>query len=460
MSDIVSVSEANVVTPHPPINQLPHEILLDIFTRLSERKQWTLVCVCRLWYDILIPELYYYINITTDDQFSLLRRTVKDTAESKQLGHFVLKLEITVRLDKKQIASLRQLFPFVRYLGGKIGEYPDLLSDLPNWKRLEQISYKDQKGNVPSTFPIKFMASQLYDLELDMEHFEDWMNILIQLPSISHLTLGVRRKDADEKKRISFSDLDKLIDHLPRLVFLTVRHIWTDGELPETVLPCNTLIWLNLDRTFGNGVGHYFARKCNNIEVLYLNCDEIDTDQRTLLESCRQLEKIQLDNDTLYRPCMDILQEIGAPMEEIHFHEDDMPWICKMIHGFRKTVTSVDIVIPEAISITEMLIDELQACRSLESLFLQCYYGDMDIDWILDRCNHLQELTVLCDTIGISDNYHASTKCELKGIFLSGDYISDDVLVYLERTCPNLSSLAYGLSTNSNRSCTIRCLNP
>ncbi|KAF7720646.1 hypothetical protein EC973_006741, partial [Apophysomyces ossiformis] len=302
MIDSTPITETNDVTNHAIINELPREILLDIFTRLSNRKQQTLVYVCRLWYDILIPQLYGSVYIWDDKTFSLLRRTVKDTAQSKQLGHFVRRLGVTDRLDKKQAASLRQIFPFVEELEGRLGEYPDLLSDLSNWEQLKLISYQDETRNVPKAFPIEFMASRVELLEMDTAYVGDWMNTCLKLSSIAYLTLAVRNMNSDDSETISFSDLDKVIDHLPRLKYLTLRNLRIGGELPENILPSQKLEYLYLQDVYGSGLGQYFARKCNNLETLVGGWDKMDAELRTLVQSCRQLKELQAYNDNPYLP--------------------------------------------------------------------------------------------------------------------------------------------------------------
>ncbi|KAF7725443.1 hypothetical protein EC973_009617 [Apophysomyces ossiformis] len=453
MADIAAPKTVNDQSVVPAINQLPSEILLKIFNRLRKGKWCTLVHVCRLWNIVLVPELYRSIAIVSNEQL----QSVADIVTDKQLGHLVRELRISTRLDEEQMALLPQLFPYVTDLHGGTWEHDHLFSVLPKWKHLGKIEELFIEGNVPANFQTDSLGRQLKSLWVETKNIEEWIGTLVKLPLIEELTLTfVINKRETRQGTISFTELEKIINNLPCLHSLRLHNLWIYGELPEHISPCKTLHDLNLNVRFDNGWAQYFATKCRELEKLTINRAQMNVDLALLARSCTQLKSLTIHNADAYRAFMDILEQIASPIEEVEFDMQDAVWFRKTIHSFHRTLTSIKIWTYEDMPIETLLTEDLKACRLLRELTLSRFTGRLDIDVILDRWDSLEHLFLQGEYIGLSNNCHATTKKpRLRSLQMNGEDISDDVFMWLARTCRKLSSIECWFTGESHRSRTI-----
>ncbi|KAF7725446.1 hypothetical protein EC973_009620 [Apophysomyces ossiformis] len=429
ISDASLQAKINTLSLNCPINRVPSEILLSIAQRLSWKKLHILVRVCRLWHTVLIPEVYHSIKIVSKAQFRLL----KDAVSRRPYGQLVRQLELQSLLDEEEIILLPELFPFVTELRSSVER---LLWLLPNWKRLEKV--ESLSMSTPKTLPTECLGRQLQKLSLVVTNIEAWMSILSELPSLVDLAL---KFDIGNGENLSFSDLETIINGLPRLRSLELLFLHAYGGLPEPVLPCNTLRHLHL-RGGGRGYGAYFARKCSRLETLNAYWTKLDLDSEVLIQSCRQLKQLILHDQDIYQSCTDILQKIDAPIEKLSFYAgDDWTWYRKTLYSFQSTITTVAIKALRGMPVDEMLVDELKGCHSLKVLSVSCFTGSLKIDWVLDHLIHLQTLELAGEYIGISDDYHMKIRRTLRTITMTADDIEDEVFVYLASTCPKISSI-------------------
>ncbi|KAF7725450.1 hypothetical protein EC973_009624 [Apophysomyces ossiformis] len=454
-----------------PINRLSSEILLNITSRLSWRKLHTLVTVCRQWNAVLTSELYHSITIRSAEQFQTLLNCL---IVHSQLAQLIRELRITYDLSENKIAvtaPIRSLLPDQSIKAASV----EILPLMNEWKNLRNIII-EHSLRTPTVLPVAFLQDKLTTLSVKTGNMPEWMSVIPKLPSLEKLLIVLEkgRKEAGEK--ISFSDLEQIHQHLPRLRSLKLYDFWVYGEIPQNTIQCDTVRELVLDVKAGSLWGHYFGQKYTNLEILTISkatdissaMEEapfdtaslsLTTEAKVLTMSCPHLKEFAAIDDNTYHTVIDILYTIGAPLISISYYHEGNAWFTKTIHNFYKTLSKV-IIVTDGTMTFRYTVKQLKYCQSLEDLWFMCIPEVVEVDWLCDQLQNLKYLSLGADHLTISKQNHTMKHYKLKEIRIHGDEIDDLVYLYFSRFCPHLSLLKCCYSGEFDRSCQIYYPNP
>ncbi|KAF7723280.1 hypothetical protein EC973_002126 [Apophysomyces ossiformis] len=458
-------TKTDIASPNRPVppsasssyvaNQLPNEIIVNIGDRLPNRTLCILVRLCRSWYAALIPRLYHSVTIDSEELLEKFFKAMLATASHKKLFHFVHELHFTSRAGLCTNV-MRALCDTRRSQSNSAGGEAAWLPFLQTWKNLSVLSTR----YFCSELELKLLARtglhlSLTTLSMSICQWEACADTFEALPSVESLKIDFLLPNDWRPKTVPFSYLETIHGYFPRLKEFEVLCLRTCGEIPEYVQPCATVRLFSVRAVpEARSWGEYFARKYPKLETLDLpgsRNENIDMaiEAKRLVRSCYHLRRLVMINDEVCRALINILLEIGAPLERLWLGEQERPLFPKLSQSFRQTLTHVVFYGGPAMPIKEVLA-QLKICPSLTNLSLFRVTPRLEVDHILTEIEGLKILSLAADDIGLSSNHNDEATVRLakiESVSLTGQEIEDEVYHWLSPRCPRLTSLElnYGL---------------
>ncbi|KAG0166071.1 hypothetical protein DFQ28_007746 [Apophysomyces sp. BC1034] len=440
-------------------DDIPSEILDNIAIYLEQRDRYACLCVCRSWNTILTPTLYSSVELRSIGRFQQFITTLRSVEASNPLGKFVRKVKLPNSLEDQDLSALSRLCPFVIELDAWYALEMESLVVLQEWKHLTKVSTVIISKSIPN-FPLDFFAKKIRTLCIIIRDLPEWIKLTAELPCVEDLELDGRYPSA----AISLPDLEAVHRALPCLSALTIENCLFSGEIPEDVAPCDTVRKLTIRSCNGRMWGRYFARKYTNLDELYhVGSDDSDifgqgaiaeatTEAKILARSCRDLKLFRADAASIYRECLEILREIGAPLIRVEYL--GTPGYAASIRTFYATLSDVSLRTEEKMT-TEEILEPLKACPALTKLELLYLNSDLALDDCLSCCKSLKNLHIDGNKIYLTRNSTMGDKHHLRQLYIDGYDIADEVFPYLLQHCPLLSDLDCTYGTRHNQSCEI-----
>ncbi|KAF7721827.1 hypothetical protein EC973_004090 [Apophysomyces ossiformis] len=431
-------------------NQLPNEIIVNIGDRLPNRTLCILVRLCRSWYAALIPRLYHSVTIDSTELLDKFFKAMLATASHKKLFQFVHELHLRSRSGL--FTDLMEVLCGTgngRGWSNVAGEEAAWLRFLQTWENLRVLSscYSCSKLQLQLLATTRLDLS-LIKLSISIYEWEACANTLEVFPCVERLTMDFSSSDDWQPKVVSFSDLETIHSCFPRLKEFEALCLQTGGEIPEHVQPCDTVRLFSVRALpEARSWGEYFGLKYPKLETLKLPCSRDENlnmaiEAKRLVRSCYQLQRIAMLNDEVYSSLINILLNIGAPLEEVCFGEQDKLWFPELTQSLQKTLTHVDFYCGPDIPIKDILT-QLKICQSLTNLSLDRVAPRLEVDIILTELEGLKTLTLAAENIVLSSNHkdNAIVRTKLEYLNMTGQEIEDEVYGWLSPRCPRLTSL-------------------
>ncbi|KAG0184751.1 hypothetical protein DFQ28_010542 [Apophysomyces sp. BC1034] len=293
---------------------------------------------------------------------------------------------------------------------------------------------------------------------------------MVELPCVEELQVdGICPRWREENAKLSLPGLETALNALPRLRDLDIYNASFYGDLPENIAPCDVAHNLRLRLDNSHLWGHYFSRKYTHLRSLDISPTQdiaaFTSEAKMLVRSCRRLERLEANFSrmrSIYRECLEILKEIGAPLvsldlddlDDIDPHEYET-----LISAFHETVSAIKFTTRERRT-AEEITGPLKACRNLTSLRLRCAFSDIELDYCLACCKRLKRLEIAVNTISVAENFTTDYKHGLEKLNIVADDIADDLFPYLLQHCPLLHKLECDYNPKCNRSCDIYIPSP
>ncbi|KAG0177632.1 hypothetical protein DFQ29_004621 [Apophysomyces sp. BC1021] len=415
---------------------LPCEIVKNITIHLPRNDPCTCLRVCRSWNTALTPTLYRAVEIHSERHFDRFHKALCDTKACNQLGHHVRKIDITDFVNYTKLTLLPKLCPFVTEFYYEDIRYPELATILQRWKYLARMPmvYISEK---PLGFQLELFQKQITRIHISVDQYPEWIDLVSTLPYIRDLEVDFGSiEPSGSTKYMALSDLEMLLNSLPRLHSLTMNRFSTYGDLPEDIAPCDTLNSLVLLPFAGGLWGSYFARKYTTLKKLELRTREYDSadllmEIMTLVKSCRHLNRFTCSQEDIFsgihKNVLRILFENGEPLTYLdvsHYDACSYEMLVYDSHQTLSNATNSEIFINS----TEELVKPLKACLLLVDLRLQFFL----------------QLFGSRSRVGLLQKPRSSP--------VHGTVIENIMFPYLSYRCPRLSYLNCGYNVPHNNS--------
>ncbi|KAF7720884.1 hypothetical protein EC973_005876 [Apophysomyces ossiformis] len=311
-----------------------------------------------------------------------------------------------------------------------------------------------------------FPRYALTELTIYGDDYEQWVEFLAELPCIEKLRIqshDYAEYEANEDDcKISCNSLEKIHNCLPRLRYLCIDPYISFGNMPESIVPCDTVRELALTLVRGRPWGEYLAQKYTHLEKLYIG-DLLSHDEDSLEQlcafatGCTHLREFDSDEIRTYRPFLDALSNVGAPIRELRFDLWDQQWVVDKLDKFKQTCTSVRLRLQKE-TLGWPVFGAFAPYLSLTHLTVDIHYGEMELDKILSQIEQIRHLSVTAQDFCVGRDRKRDLRHNLDTLYLQG-CINDQVYVYLSECCPRLSRLQCTYADAYRESCVIYCPN-
>ncbi|KAF7727943.1 hypothetical protein EC973_006831 [Apophysomyces ossiformis] len=451
------------MTRTSPWKELPSTILANITERLSPTELCIFLRVCSSWNAALTPLQYHSIDLISSNQMTKFIKTIANSHAYKPLGHFVRRLSThRLKITKAELALFLKHCPYVVELAVTIQKDFNFLPFLHRWKYLTKVSVQID-GETCYLFPTAYLYQRLISLSLCSLRLAEWIDDIATLVSIEELKLQCpERKWKDTDGIITFIDLEKLHNHLPRLRLFAIHNFQIHGELPVSIVPCETVRDLSLIIGNSRQWGHYFGTKYKELTTLKVctaknkNNMHLHTEMMPLVKVCHRLKELTMTDQEAYRSFLEAIQSLGAPLTNLCHKGENTLWLSKMLCGFQRTISRLKMDSCLRLSV-DTLLRALEDLPFLEDLELRYEESDLELNQVLEKLNHLKILTIRTRRIGMSShsNHIRRQTYPLRHLSMYADDIENGVYLYLALSCFRLSVLDCTYLCSWNRSCII-----
>jgi Leucine-rich repeat (LRR) protein len=306
------------------MNELPAEILHDIFFCLELKERLECLRVCRRWWKALDSyNLFYSFIIRRDEQFNRVMdafaRLPDYAAQVEELSIYEISKS---SLDER---NLLKTFPNARAILVNRCQYSKVLSSrhlkthngvVHSKSKLEYLCDKNY-GTLATQMLSLSLGDRLETLELDLVYMEDSLNIFSQLKD-----LPVLKKLCLSHPHIKIHEIEDIHCNIPSIQDFSLNNgTHLAGSMPSNVLPATCITNFEFtpmkhsDEETCAQLYQYMAKKYTNINKTEY-CDD-------WLTCCDASERRYV----YFNGILDFLKRIGRPAQNrlvLHALQDDV----------------------------------------------------------------------------------------------------------------------------------------
>ncbi|KAF7727353.1 hypothetical protein EC973_007662 [Apophysomyces ossiformis] len=433
------------------MEKLSRELLLHIGSYLTQEDLSACVETCHAWNNAFIPLLYKSVTFRSQKQLSRFCHTLHTKKNRARLGQHVRKLVIAYKAQEDELDHLPLICPYVTEIdiGQRLLAFTEhVATTLEEWKDLKKLSLLIDLRK-PIDFSIDFLANVTTTLEANPWTNPGWINQAAGLKCVRSLSIV---GTADNEEMLSV--LERVCKVFPELEELSFVDCLLGKNMPSNIKiePCKTVRALSFKAYDATLWPRYLAEKFPNVESIvagfYGNTNESAREGvLELVKAYPQLKYLRTDHDCDWRKnkqFVEKLREIGAPLADLNLDQWSAEACVKAINDFQGSLTKVECYPAKGgPDVLRKILKSLQLCRSLVELELTVCGTDVEIDYLLNTCRHLEKLRIEWPKIvKVGNDTGKGNLHPLKELYLQPSIVEDPVYPYLVQNCPGLVKMS------------------